>query len=212
VSGERPMRNLLVTFMVIFLLFSPQSAEAGILKAVLNEVLDFIADNPKTILYWGLKAKSNELKNKRAQEKEKKRKESALSRDMQMTREKLGGRRTEKSMMDRGQIVRRRQRQVLQPGLVVGNKKEKAKETISQSENRDKHLLFSNQRSAREAIKCKDGNPKMVIGYGATVYAEPDLASSVLGKYEPNERICVEEQVLEWRKTPFGWLEYKNIF
>lgn len=89
---------------------------------------------------------------------------------------------------------------------------EKTGETISQSENRDKHLLFTNQRSAREAIKCQDGDPKMVVGYGASVYEEHDLASSILGEYEPNERICVEEQVLGWRKTPFGWLEDKNIF
>ena len=78
--------------------------------------------------------------------------------------------------------------------------------------NRDKHLLFLNQRSAREAVKCQDGDPKMVIGYGASVYARPDLESSILGKYEPNERVCVTSQTLGWKMTLFGWLEEKSIF
>ena len=96
------------------------------------------------------------------------------------------------------------------PENIIGE--EKTGGTMSQPKNRDKYLLFFNQRSAREAVKCKDGDPKMVTGYGASIYQRPDLASSILGKYEPNERICVEGKILGWRKTPFGWLEGKNIF
>ena len=86
------------------------------------------------------------------------------------------------------------------------------KDVQTKPKNRDKHLLFLNQRSAREAVKCQDGNPKMVIGYGASVYERPDLESSILGKYEPNERVCVTSQTLGWKMTLFGWLEEKSIF
>jgi hypothetical protein len=77
----------------------------------------------------------------------------------------------------------------------------------------DVFFVFLGSKALRKNIKfkCLNGEWKVVLGDKAFVYNLPDSSSDVLGRYDPEERICIKAQTMGWGKTPFGWLEKKHF-
>ena len=201
------MKNLLVTLMIAFVLFTSSPAEAlraSVIKKILDKVVDLLKGKPT------VKKKSGDeggniynLGEEGAGiiydlDEDGARKRLESNRDEEKNGREGPRRFTLKENRDRGERGTRKEATFKGAGVPFWNG--------------DKHVLFPRERSAREAVKCEDSNQKMVAGFGASVYERPDLESSFLGKYEPNERVCVKSQTLGWRLTPFGWLEEKSIF
>lgn len=210
------MKNLLVTLMIAFVLFTSSPAEAlrkAIIQKIWDEVADYSAEALRASVIRKIWDKVVDLLKERQTVKKKSGDEGGniynVGEEGARIIYDLGEQEKKRlSMEERG----RRPDEDGARKRLESNRDEEKKGAGVPFWNGDKHLSFSSKRSAREAVKCQDGNPKMVIGYGASVYERPDLESSILGKYEPNERVCVTSQTLGWKMTLFGWLEEKSIF